>query len=90
MKKAYLVNIDLTKLPRNAFTERKVATFHIGKKYIPFSEIHQILPCIQCCNSYSTTERVRNFFKLIYISNGRKELQGDTFGIPIWRIVKEW
>lgn len=86
----FRVLVDLRKLPKNSFRERKEGTLHIATRYIPLKDWNVIMPCIQCCNSYKTIERVSVYFRNIYCSLNRKELfDGDAKSIPIWKIIGE-
>lgn len=86
----FRVIVDLRKLQRDAFRERKDGTFHIGNRYIPLKNWSVILPCITCVNGYKTVERVSIYFRNIYSSLNRRELYDtDAKAVPIWKIIGE-
>jgi len=85
----FLVRVDLTKLSKKQFRDRKPGTIHIGNRFVPFSCFVDFLPAIKNCNSYKTIEQVSTLFRALNASQGKKEIMEEVFSIPVFHIVKE-
>lgn len=83
-----LVRVDLSKLSKNQFRERKPGTFHIGNRFIPFHQFSEFAPALQGCNSLKTVEYMSNMFILLNTYNGKKEIFEEIFSMPVFIIKK--